>query len=327
MGSKRYAHLLALLVAACSTSSGTQSPAIGDGGSDGATTEASALDAASVDAVSLIDSSAPDAGDGCASSQPEAGAWTPADLGASLALWLDPGSIQGSGGKLVRWNDRSSNHNDATPISGAPAIDTAKIHGFDAVDFNGYPDGIEIADAPSLWWGFDDYLVEVVVAYTNMPAQNETTGYAGLWIHGAATSPYWGPCLFANAYSYFADGGLQPAASVFYAQVRNLSIGQGGGVASAAQGYNDGQFHLAGMRRHGAILDIRVGGSLSRSGSVDVHDMSAKAQHAYIGGQAGGQFLLGSIVEVVAVHAVPPTILCDSDVAALEGYLLAKYGL
>lgn len=270
-----------------------------------------------------------DAGPACAS--PPAGAgWTPAALGASLVAWLDPGSIVAAdGGGVSSWTDRSANHNDAFAFGAAPALGPKQLAGRDVVVFDGATTGMQILSSTSLAWALDDYLVEVVVRYTNAPSASDVNGYGVLWSHQDASSPWWGVGLFANTSGYWVgSSGPEPPASVFYGEIRTWGVGANGGVATAKQGYDDGTFHVVGMRRRAVTtLEMRVDGAPSASGPLQSHDVSATGRPVFLGGSAAGQFLAGSIAEIVAVRPAAGVALCDADVAALEAYLRAVNGL
>jgi hypothetical protein len=82
---------------------------------------------------------------------------------------------------------------------------------------------------------------------------------------------------------------------------------------------------LVAMRRRGMTLEIRVNGAGAGSttdAGID-RDVSAIGYDFFIGGHDPTVRLKGTIAEVIAVKGTTS----DADLAALEAYLIKKYGL
>jgi len=238
--------------------------------------------------------------------------WDPSLL-PGLALWLDgtSGLSQGNGGTLT-WLDRSGHQNRAVSV-GTPTIDPAAIGGKPAVHLNGSTDYLVVQDSPSLQFGTDDFAIAVVAAHT--------TPGTGQWGYGLlftkqvlATAPYYGPCIAAN--SVDRSGAL-------FAQVANVSPSW---IQTTETNFNNGQPFFVVVRRIGGnTLSLRVNGhdGASATGAGYALDVSASGYPLRIGGTDKQQDVLGDIAEVIAMQGS----LSAPDLATLEGYFAAKYGL
>lgn len=77
-------------------------------------------------------------------------AWTPAALGASLALWLDANdasTITLNGSTVSQWNDKSGNarHANQAVAANQPAYTTAGLNGNNVLTFDGVNDFFELS--------------------------------------------------------------------------------------------------------------------------------------------------------------------------------------
>jgi hypothetical protein len=246
----------------------------------------------------------------------DASAWTPRSL-AGLVLWLDgTKGVQTSGGAVTSWEDQSGLANDATPSapgSSAPALVANAIGGAPAVRFDGASRFV-IPDDPSLQFGTGDFVVAVVARHTT--PSDVGWGYGLLYIKYQVAFPFTGPALVAN----YEEGSTQIAAQLVYHQAV---------IGTAQEGLNDGQPRSLVMRRRAApglaSLELRLNGetSATSTGSAYAIDVSAPGRPVFVGGTPDLQDIVGDIAEVVAVNGATS----DADVAALECYLEAKYGL
>jgi hypothetical protein len=239
------------------------------------------------------------------------GAWSPLLL-PGLALWLDGtnGLSQEPGGKLT-WLDRSGHANSAVSV-GTPSIDPAAIGGKPAVHLNGSTDYFVIQDSPSLQFGTDDFAIAVVAEHTT-PGTGQW-GYGLLYTKQIPTVPYPGQCIAANS--------VDRSAALF-TQVANQSQSW---IQTTATDFNTGRpFFVVVRRIAGTTLSLRVNGSYgaSATGPGYALDVSASGYPLRIGGTDKQQDVLGDIAEVVAMQGS----LSALDLANLEGYLAAKYGL
>ena len=247
---------------------------------------------------------------------PDAGAWTPKSL-AGLVLWLDGTTgVHTSGGAVTSWDDQSGLANDAAPDapgSGDPLLAADAIGGAPAVRFDG-SSYLVIQDDDSLQLGTGDFLVAVVARHTT--PIDIGWGYGIFFIKYELPVPFTGPALVANTEA----GGTQIIAQLAYQQAF---------ITSAGGGLDDGRPLSMVMRRRAsagtASLELRLNGATSAmSGSSGFAvDLSAPGRPLFVGGTPDMQNIVGDIAEVITVKGATP----DADVAALEGYLGAKYGL
>jgi hypothetical protein len=280
----------------------------------------SRLDDAGDDAGAEVGADSPGPSDAPPPDTADARAWAPSDLGRGLVVWLDASKgVTVTNGRVSHWTDLSTYGNDATQsVAGArPVVDTGVVAQHDAIKFDG--NTLFIADAASLQWGVDDYLIEVVAEYTNTPSSSQTDGYAALWNKGDSTFPFYGPALFANTVAGTPDSRL-------LVQVKTpedtSSIGW---VNSARRGLNDAKFHVFAARRKGqTTLQARVDGEPTAA-TIGVFNVSSVGTSVTLGSAATTtiQLLRGDIAELVAFHGA----LSEDDVGRLEAYLKAKYAL
>jgi hypothetical protein len=250
---------------------------------------------------------------------------SPAELGDRLAIWLDGsfGPIQPGGEIVTNWVDRTANGNDGH-ASGDPVrmlVSGSKAVGQVIFDGKSY---FTIADAPTLQWGNDDYVVEVVAAYTNAPARS-FTGQACFYekIGNGAE----GVSLTGNGIR--EDNNTSPVIAAVSSAVALPDLGLTN-ITGDTLGVNDGTFHVFGTRRtmlhHLEVrLDGRVDGA---SDIIQPRDISAIGQPLYVGAiPHTPESLLdpvsGRIAEVIGVHGT----VTDAELRRLEGYLRSKYGL
>ena len=290
----------------------------GEGGSSG---RGSGGDGGTIDAnaVGGDGGSSGKAGDsGTDGSGGDSGDWSPAQL-PNLSLWLmaDRGVITQSS-RVTTWQDQSGNNNTATQSVEArcPLQVTEVMNGHAVIRFDGVGTALHIADSPSITWPTNDFTIEVVVSFTN---QTSTSLGYGLIVAKQVykTAPFPGPSLWAN---YPLPGGLSTVLGV------QLNTSQY--VVSSATGLNDGTPRILAGRRTGVTnLEARVNGVASGQAVVTSVDSSATGNFMFIGGQEVNnsvvQALSGDIAEIVAVGGT----ISISDLAMLETYLKAKYGL
>jgi hypothetical protein len=324
---------LALCVSAVACAGLVASACIGDAPQVTTKDDADAPDSTprdgSVDASDDRGSDAPfDAGQDAADAGPS---FTPASFGGRLALWLDAtkGIAFGASG-VATWQDQSSNHNDAhQPVAASqpilvPGTADGGVNGKPVVYFGGTA-SMTIDDSLSLQWATDDFVVSIVLGYTNAvdgdggPASGWS--YADVFVKTNPVNPYPGIQFFANY-------PVPPSYAV--APRYEVGVDFDHGVLSSADGKNDGQSRVVTLRRRGGTtVELRVGGAVDATnadagidgGAIDV---SAVGSVASIGAHpAGIAFLRGEIAEIVGLHGA----ISDGEVGQLESYLKTKYGL
>jgi hypothetical protein len=248
-----------------------------------------------------------------------AGPWSPSVLGARLVLWLDASqeTTYTDGARMLTWSDRSSAGNNAaqpTTVS-RPTFEATGINGLPSVAFDGSLTFFQIADAPSLRWGTQDFAI-MVVARGNGNANGNTM----LYQKSDLNSPYAGPTLYLNS--------QKPVPS-------NDAAVQLDGVnyIDSVDAYSDGVAHLYGGRLTvtgtSETLELRVDGVRQSSLAVTpLVDEDAAGQPAIIGHNGytpspGFQAFKGDIAEVVAIKGT----LTANELQSLEIYLIGKYAL
>jgi hypothetical protein len=179
---------------------------------------------------------------------------------------------------------------------------------------------MELADNSTLQWGLGDFTVAVVTRYTN-PAGT----YGALWTKASDNN---GACPCPGA-ALFANDGYDITKTSPTAQVTS-SVSDS--VTGTPAGLNDGKLHVIVVRRSGqTALEIRVDGT-STLASIASIDVSARDASVGLGASATGsyawdpgrsQLLDGDLAQVIAVQGT----VSDTEMAQLEGYLKAKYGL
>jgi hypothetical protein len=264
-------------------------------------------------------------------SEPE---WSPLELGPSLVLWLDASRVQpNANGYVETWNDRSTYGNDAHGSPQSPPAYARKgapnSHG--ALQFDGSMNYVAISDAPSLRWGKDDVLIEVVAAYANQSSPNEYTGYACFFNKTSSSGPFYGVYFGGNGFRPEPDGSTA-LDTVTYASIASrgwVSNPDVVDVAGATAGVNDSKFHLFGLRRMGiTTLEIRLDGARDgeKTSIADV-DIDGFARPAYIGGYLFDSSVIHALQGYVAEVVVVRGRISNDQLAKVEDHLKTKYGL
>ncbi len=235
---------------------------------------------------------------------------------ANAVLWLV--ASEGTtldGGAVTAWADQSGQHNDGVAGKFAPTMSAADIGGRPAIHFvAGQRNMFVIADSTSLQWGAGPYLVEAVGRFDNDPTQGISIGAGPFYVKLGPNSLV---ALYANYQTITDAGGYGPVVAGLWSQE---SYDTYVGVEAA---YNDSMPRLYAVQYDAGVLTLRVNGSVvaTSTGGVDV---SEPGQKASVGGSYYGSGNLdGDIAELVAVKGA----ISSSDLADLEGYLMAKYGL
>jgi hypothetical protein len=260
----------------------------------------------------------------------DAGPWTPAALDAdgSLAFWFDTSisaNVVISSGMVGKWVDRSKNHNDATNATGGPTVSAAAIKGFDALHFASKGVVLTMADSATIQFS-NDQLAIFGVARASTPRiyffskHTESTGGAGNFFKTGIEFDVWNTSDAGTTlapYVHFAEDPTNSGTPTDYAAGWNGSV------------FDDGKFHIVGMRRPTPGSMVLFADSLptqtTQTGGYDVSEPGKAAEIGAVG--YGGTFVPpydGDIVEIVAVHA---TIIPDSVITNLQSYLKAKYAL
>ena len=262
-----------------------------------------------------------------------------ADVAAipGVVLWLDAAKgVTANAGKVTAWADQSSSHNDANQQNAnwQPTLVAAGIGGLPSVHFTATEPGggnqgsygtlLNIADSATLQWGSEDYLIEVVTRYDNMPtvtsATDRATGYGTLYSKQTQN-----PQLPAEGVAFFAQhAGLRHGGwhdGVLVVRVRRVRRDERGTQASTMAAAR-----LLGTQRTGTTtLALRVNGVETATETVQTMNVDEVGTGARIGasGDATIARLDGDIAEMIAVKGA----ITGTDLATIERYLTAKYGL
>jgi len=271
-----------------------------------------------------------------------AGTWprglVPTDL-SGLQLWLDASDAQTlydatSGGSLVaadgavkRWEDKSGNARHATEATNGPTRKTSIQGGRDVLRFDGSNDVLSIASSTETFKFLHGADNAVFVVFKSGTTANPGHAYYGILysFNSAASQVGYGIGTYDAAPS---NDGIE----VY------LSRGVGATVTSylaVNDGFPSNQFALAtavstpaasagsrlAYRKNGG--EATTGGTLS--GFSNGAASAANSQSDLTIGNAPGQsvFLNGDIAEIVIYNSA----LSDTDRAAVENYLISKWGI
>lgn len=267
-----------------------------------------------------------------ASSPPDAAADAPFDASSvMIVLWLDAArGLTQSGGFVSAWADQTSFHNDAAQSTATlqPTLLASGIHGLPVVHFDEDTGGsspttgagaeLDIADALSLQWSTGEFYVAIVGDFDNPLDGGGPEREIGLFYGKSQT----GSAAPSVSFSGNVSLGIDPSNVQGLALSTNFSNGDWVYTNTA---YNDGTPHLFSAQREAGTLQLRVDGAVVASNLALPDDVGAIGVPVTIGSGASGRALRldGDIAEMLAVKGP----IAQSDRAALEQYLLSKYGL
>ena len=240
-----------------------------------------------------------------------------------LALWLDANKgVTQAAGKVSSWADQSGNSNNAlqSNSNNRPGFTASAINSLPGVHFDGAAQAatfMTVIDSATLQWTTGDYVIAVVVRYTNDPNGNFTSRYGALYFK-EGFNPSNGPALYANAFN-----GATSSSGFSTYQSQNAADR----LVSTGTGYNDNKGHLFVVHRGGTTLDLRHNGAADGTKAVTAIDVNAPSIDVTIGANQGGNGatnrLTGDIAEMIAVKGA----ISSGDLTGIEGYLKAKYAL
>lgn len=299
-----------VLVAACVSDTTTTTNPTPDSGE---APDTSVADSGQAD-TSVADSSVPDSS--VADAADAAPPWSPASL-AGLVVWLDGSKgVSVSNGTVQNWHDQSNNNNNAFNLTPAnqPTTVASVVNGLPVIRFDGSgKQWLNIFDTATLQFGTADFAIVEVMAYTNVASSNGNTGYGALWVKSGPNGPFPGAALFGNDPTV-------PNASI------RAQVTSGLFADTSKTSFNDGKFHIVGMRRSGTTMEVRADGAQGGTLMNATTDISAAGSDVWIGGRGGSSFqqaLKGDIAEIIVVKGT----VSDPNIASVEGYLKTKYAL
>jgi hypothetical protein len=250
----------------------------------------------------------------------DANGWTPAQL-PKLGLWLaaDMG-VATALGKVTTWMDQSGHGNNATQTVGdrQPTLTPTSLNGRPVVRFDGVNNALHVGESPSLQYGTGDYTIEIVAAWQNNP-NGLGSPYGILFSKQSQLSPdYTGIGIFANF--------PLPAPDTTFGTLVRSTNGQD--VHTPQNGFNDGVARVLGVRRiGGTTLEVRVNGVSAATKVVEAVNVDTSGTFLFIGAQEKPGSVIQAMRGYIAEMIVVGSSLAPTELANLEAYLKAKYGL
>jgi hypothetical protein len=232
--------------------------------------------------------------------------WTPASLGASLALWLDAddaSTITLNGSTVSQWRDKSGNARHASQAAAAnqPTYSATGFNGNGRIRFDGTNDNLSIASTALFSSGNAD--LSMFFVYNSIAS----SGYG---------------TIFAN----FSEGNLQvlySTATLTYASPWGIWNNQALDLVSGV--YVQNKKSIIGVIRNSGVFTGYTDGTtdLSVSNSASVYTGSNTQSQWYIGSSTEGERGNVEIAEVICINSS----LSTTDRQRLEGYLAWKWAL
>lgn len=272
--------------------------------------------------------------EGAVDAAPDAGQWTPRqlDMQASLALWLQATTpnITISNGVVGEWDDSSQFGNNATNTAGGPALETGVINGHDAVHFNARSVILDIADAKSLQFGTDQFLIAVV-------ARASTGG--GYFFSKATTSVSGFGAVYTAGLEFFVnDDAMDDAGNTIVDDAgvptvypaAHIDNQAGNEIDWLGPAFEDNAYHIVILRRLSPQeLSISVDMQATQTQSTGQFDVTEKGTDVILGGVVYGNrasLVDLSLAEMIVEH---PTlgVVPDKDVGLIQTYLSQKYAI
>lgn len=224
-----------------------------------------------------------------------AAAWTPADLGSTMKVWLKDSGLSGvDGDPISTWSDSSGNANHFTQGTAAqrPVLKTAILNGKNVARFDATDDGLLGPYAITT----GNYTVAVVYNYQSMSSVGRRAVQgSNNWLMGPYTNLH---RVFGGTGAGFVPSAPAVTQNVFVASMMTLTTGAPG----TCSGYVNSATAYGSASATGAIYPGTIG--LGRSGST-------------------AEALTGDIAEVV----VCDTALSVGDRTSLISYLMTRFGL
>jgi hypothetical protein len=245
---------------------------------------------------------APDSGDDSAAEGGDAGApFVDISALSGLVLWLDAGhgvAADATSHQVSLWTDRSSDHNDMAPLSAQGGPPLLSPNGFrnnhPSVNFG--PLSAALAAPPSSSTELGTEFLIVLAA--SVPSVN------GMRLVAKGTTAGFSFAVSSSGVLTFSGGSVSTP----------LITGQRGVTQLR---------HILAARRFGstasATLELRVDGAVDATATGAAVDLSATAQDSLSLPMTDGC----SVAEVVMINGTTS----QGDVAKLESFLRAKYGL
>lgn len=243
-------------------------------------------------------------------------AWTPADLGASLALWLDAddaSTITLNGSDVSQWDDKSGNGRNAVQATAAnqPAYSATNINGKPALVFNGTSDRMSLTSSTSMLSGVAGVSQIGVIAPTALVAITNRI----VAVHYTSTGT-----------TKVGLGLGNTVANRIQSLVRRVASDASVAVA-APDDYTPNTPYVVGQRvdYSSREIDLYLDGSLGATGLTATSGLSESAAASLdstIGSFATGAFAPVACAELILLASA----ISVSDRQKAEGYLAWKWG-
>jgi hypothetical protein len=271
-----------------------------------------------------------------------AGTWptlAPGGVGSGLQLWLDAsdsatlfdattgGSLVAADGGVARWEDKSGNSRHMTQgtAGSRPARKTAIQGGRDVLRFDGSNDFISVASSTATF----SFLHATNSTIFLVLDQNKS-GYAPLISTFDTGTANVGMQLDTGNGSGTADkvthrvGRGVSESSVVFQTTGNAFLGAGFNVISVVtQPANATAANRSSIRRNGGTAATGNAATSAPSSASSQYNLSLATDN-YLGvGSGDATFSSMDIAELI----IYDTALSDTDRAAVETYLLAKFGI
>ena len=214
-------------------------------------------------------------------------AWTPAELGASLALWLDADdaeTITLNGSTVSQWDDKSGNDRHASQATAAnqPNYTASGLNGKPVLTFNGSPDSLNFQGVHDAQW--------------SLAVVGQASGSNQAFIQFGGTNQFGSLFLEAGAYR------ARPVGSI-----------------SASAPFTPAEQVIITATYDVATTDIWKNGTIGTQGAMGGVSSNASS---VLGSLHNIYNLNGFMGEVVVSNGV----LSTADRQKLEGYLAWKWG-
>ncbi len=256
---------------------------------------------------------------------PDAPAWSPTTLDGQgkLALWLEASSanLVISSGVVGAWNDLSKNGNNATNTQGGPSVETAVIHGHDAVHFTARSVVLFIADSPSLQFALDQFCMVAVA---------RASAGGGYFFSKSTAGLSGGGSYYKSGLEFLVKSATNDAGGKVVFPAAHVDSTAGNEIDWSGPGFEDGAYHVVVLRRtNGATLQLAIDSQTVQTATTGGFDVSNPEGGVTMGGLVYGGFNAPvdlSVAELLVVHA-SSGVVADADVASLTTYLRKKYAL
>jgi hypothetical protein len=258
-----------------------------------------------------------------------AAGWTPAELGADLALWLDAddaSTITLNGSTVSQWNDKSGNDNHVSQgsASAQPEFAATGLNSKPTLRFNSPTQGRHLLSSvnfPSMTGGVSAIVVAQVDTVDNW------NGYVGVGALVANTSNFeFYRQVGGNSGNLVISANRdQPGGNLNFRFRNNVDTPPAQGAPHIATAVISGATGLAGF------MSVNGGGNLPLGGGTE-HPTGTfipqgtgiiRVGVGYFSGDTAASVMRGRISEIV-MSASPWS---NADRQKLEGYLAWKWGL